>query len=120
MCIRDRVDPNNVIINAATGKVMGERGGYWGCDHWDLVQWTGLTDMNDVDIYEGDCLHNDDSEYSAGVIKWSHKYNGWVMDDDYEIIGSDDLSDAIKTHSAMPNPHKVIGNIYENPELLGK
>ena len=77
-----------------------------------LMQYTGLKDKNGNDVYEGDLLHNDDPEYGVGVIEFSSKYNGWILNDNYDETGADDLT------VILNNDYKIIGNIYENPELL--
>lgn len=84
-----------------------------------VQQWTGLTDKNGVDIYEGDIIINhisyDESlggqyENSVGVVKWiSQKdkmdYSGWCAYPADLPWGEE-------------NNTEVIGNIYENSELL--
>lgn len=69
----------------------------------DLVflQYTGLKDKNGKEIYEGD-IWEDDEGY-LGEIKDSNY--GWIVTD------LDSLYDCLAYG-------KVIGNIYENPELL--
>ena len=74
-----------------------------------LMQYTGLHDKNGKEIYEGDIT--DDGYNNIGVVKYGN-YNcsccegvyGWYVD------GGD-----IRSAECFL---KVIGNIYENPELL--
>ncbi len=85
-----------------------------GGDPLPLMQYTGLRDKNGREIYEGDILRGSyDSAYEV-------RYMG---DRDYPAfdvipdVGSDSngLSYLIAEESV-----EVIGNIYENPELLTK
>lgn len=85
-------------------------------DDYILMQSTGFTDKNGVDIYEGDYL-------SLVVIEADREYKG-------EIVfsrGSFCVSIQIKGHDVevvlyetteVDNLVEVLGNIYENPELL--
>ena len=93
-----------------------------------LMQFTGLHDKNGVEIYEGDILgviwcdgfycNHDESENYRGEI-YQVKYQG---DNDYPAFdlsphpGSD--ANGLSEMKAVSCGYKVIGNIYENPELL--
>jgi hypothetical protein len=62
----------------------------------DVIQWAGLTDMNKVDIYEGDIV------MIAGYGKYLVLF---PFDFLYEANNEDDIQN-------------IIGNIYENPDLI--
>jgi uncharacterized phage protein (TIGR01671 family) len=74
---------------------------------YELMQYTGLTDKNGKEIYEGDIIHLKFGELNANlVVKWD-KYMGLK----YHNGGWTSLVH-VDTHG------EVIGNIFENPELL--
>ena len=69
-----------------------------------LMQFTGLKDKNGKEIYEGDIVEYETFDTIIGVVEWcagSYLLNGEEMYLDKDI-------------------YKIIGNIYENPELLEK
>lgn len=79
-----------------------------------LMQFTGLRDNNNKEIYEGDILlldwEGNDDEPSKIEVGW-HKDGGYFLDGEYghdyiPCLGSSDFG------------YEVIGNIYENPDLL--
>ena len=83
-----------------------------------LMQSTGLKDKNGKEIYEGDIV-----KYEAGCntvteeVVYDKNYAGFgVKDADANIIFTfGELAEDIDLSSI-----EVIGNIYENPELLGE
>lgn len=86
-------------------------GDLWSCAAVELMQYTGLQDTHDQDIYEGDILKMGDA--TAKVVFWgrppefgldfSHNEEAWC--EDWNL--SDD-SDRME----------IIGNVYEHPELI--
>lgn len=94
---------------------------------WQLCQFTGLQDKNDVDIYEGDIFtanlypfYNDELLNYVGVIVYDDRpdYMGWF----YVLHAVSDRVRGSSCGSGLADlAHvdlEVIGNIYENPELL--
>ena len=92
----------NVLINQCSLNVDPETVG----------QFTGLTDRNGKKIFEGDIIERV-SDGERAVISWLKysacfglSFDGWCFGfDDYDF---------------SPNNFKVIGNIHDNPELMGE
>ena len=74
-----------------------------------LMQYTGLKDKNDVEIYEGDIIKFYD-EYVDGTM--SSEVN--IEDVEFYDCGFIPLANQCYSGENI----EVIGNIYENPELL--
>ena len=72
-----------------------------------LMQYTGLKDKHGNEIYEGDILITSAFEKKYGIVKWNEK------DASFKIVNVPSTS-IIKSNKF----YEVIGNIYENHELL--
>lgn len=90
-----------------------------------LGQFTGLTDKNGKKIFEGDIVHAvyqvgyvgcKNIDYGIGVVKYCASYYGGASYG-IDIIG--DSGSRVFTAS-LENGVEVIGNVYDNPELLIK
>lgn len=94
--------------------------------NWDIdvatdfpvMQFTGLLDVDGMEIYEGDIVEvKSDGEFVFNhEVKWIDSHGCYVID---AIHGYEHV------HTTMPwamgmmyYSYKVIGNIYQNPELL--
>lgn len=81
-----------------------------------LMQYTGLKDKNGVDIYDGDILSFPKEEQIISI-RWNETHACWRFDEHRGFddgVGRGDWDFTI----GIANSCEVIGNIYENPELL--
>lgn len=81
-----------------------------------LQQYTGVKDPNDKEIYEGDIV----SLYGREIarIQWARAYSGFqwcTVDKNGEPT---DYYGGLGTGMGDISVWEVIGNIYENPELI--
>lgn len=78
-------------------------------DECILMQYTGLKDKNGKEIYEGDICKNGDYESDA------HAYNYRIEE---VVYNEKEASFSGWNFNEDGMTCEVIGNIYENPELL--
>lgn len=79
-------------------------------DEVELMQYTGLKDKNGKEIYEGDIIkftdnYNTDIPEKIGVVKFNNA-SFYITDGAYSCYRWIDIN------------IEIIGNIYENPDLL--
>jgi hypothetical protein len=76
-------------------------------------QYTGLKDKNNKEIYEGDIIQEDDPDGKINyLIEWKEKEANFSAIDGTKTLR---LYGIYWKHNC-----EVIGNIYENPELIQK
>lgn len=94
-----------------------------------LMQYTGLKDKNGVEIYEGDIVRSSykSDDRTTWVILYDEEIigfvgsptitlerNGWLQQMDPEVENRESIRESGGKYLLWT----VIGNIYENPELL--
>jgi len=93
---------------------------YWFGDHdghfenfnkIDLMQYTGLEDKNNKEIYEGDIVKLR-ANHGIGVVKYYDEWGAFVV----EYVKSKPL--AVLGMHYYKEDIEILGNIYENPELM--
>ena len=80
---------------------------------FNVMQYTGCKDKNGVEIYEGDILsfksaHSDYAYKTIGEVVWYCGEAAFLVECDGEIF----------KHFDEIREIEVLGNIYENPEIL--
>jgi len=75
----------------------------------EIMQYTGLLDKNGVEIYEGDIVKEEGYSGLTFEVKWNPDSAGYYMPKEYDEEYSYPLSES---------ELEIIGNVYENKELL--
>lgn len=132
----------DIMRNTIRGKVcLAKIGEDWiSVDPKTVGQYTGLTDKNGKKIFEGDIFKFDDEVWEISYTSCGTEYDSFAVEN-YGVVGFDeDMArfDFIKykfnENSVEADLHEnhnidfsefvieleVIGNIYDNPELIGR
>lgn len=76
----------------------------------ELMQYTGLNDKNNEEIYEGDIV-----KFLNGIFEVI-----WCNEKASFILKNKDYKNFLNFIYENNNGMEIVGNIYENPELLGE
>lgn len=98
-------------------------------DGFELMQYTGLKDKHGREIFEGDIIYWEIDngvgiESYTAIVKWSENLveEGWSQTYKWLVGYTGNYYrgsyDELSTPAAYNDELQVIGNIYENPELL--
>ena len=83
----------------------------WSIDEEYLMQSTGLCDKEGTEVFEGDILHHQIQTEYTFIVKYDKDNARWYGDGLSRTYRIDITKDFLQYY-------KVIGNIYENQELL--
>lgn len=98
---------NVEIIDFQKRQVYKDTVSYCKFENIELMQYTGLKDMREKEIYEGDILFE----------SFGEEYFKVVFEDGSFRLETGECSLPLKEYAHIC---EVVGNIYKNPELLGE
>lgn len=85
------------------------RGDLFSAAQMPVMQFTGLLDKSDKEIYEGDIVRDVSHTDLVFAVEWDKPSAGYYMPDEFDEEYKFPMSAA---------DLEIIGNIHENPELL--
>jgi uncharacterized phage protein (TIGR01671 family) len=94
-----------------------------GADIWERwnnvveMEWTGLKDITGTDIYEGDVLSMVIGKRRKRT-EWTYRVF-WDTDTASFMVSAINSDKPFSTHiNTLMHPDRVLGNVWENPELI--
>jgi uncharacterized phage protein (TIGR01671 family) len=117
-----------VQVNFVTNEILAPDGEWY--EYNELVQYTGIKDKNGKEIYEGDIIQHGENAYSPfensiSIVEWFDENFMWIFkknhikkDANDKVVYDIELLGNIS--GGYDDKFEVIGNIFENKELLNK
>lgn len=81
-------------------------------DRFEIMQYTELKDNDGKEIYESDILKYKHTGEIV-IVDWDNEIGCYIFDNENEIERDVYIGDM-----SLSNEYKIIGNKYENPELM--
>ena len=108
------------LIDFKKGVLVGEHWkfgetNFMSFDEIELMQSTGLKDNNGKEIFEGDILAFETNDEVINVNVFWDEEHALFMFESKKYNEQEPLAELVENNTY---PFEIIGNIYENPELL--
>ena len=114
MCTVDLLD---LLTDGVEGNRPNGGGAVLENDEFELMQYTGLKDKNGKEIYEGDIFkHGTERSF----VKWDKDDLQWFAQRCKKHYPTDKILNKDGHMLSGFSNYEVIGNVYENPELIEK
>jgi uncharacterized phage protein (TIGR01671 family) len=108
------------LINLTNNGQFHHLGGHYArpLDTVELMQFTGFKDKNSKEIYEGDIIQDINKEDVSYIVVWNPNDGMWSL-----VTNIKQKPSTIKWDNDLclwNGDSEVIGNVFENPELIKK
>lgn len=96
----------------------------WGADNSPLMQLTGLKDVNGREIYEGDIVLLQELGFNGSPSSAKHLCEIFIKEPANSCwffhARPLPIDEGSRQFSLYNNQYEVVGNVYQNPELVAK
>lgn len=122
VCVREDNNDSVIIGNACSGYGSGLLKKY----DSPVMQYTGIKDEHQNEVFEGDILRLSNNHEYTYVVKHGNYFecqNGKLDAPEcfgFYLLKLDDMGKTYNIKYAFLEDMEIIGNIYENPELIKK